>query len=692
MKAVILCGGVGSRLRPLTETVPKPLIKVLGVPILGQIIHRLTLAGIEDVYLSLGYKAQDIISYAERLNTKIRLHYCEEAVPLGTAGGVRNCLKDVDDDILVVSGDNLFDFDLNVFLSYHKEKQSFFSIVGVNQQDPREYGTVLTDAEGRITGFCEKPTWEKTVSRLINTGVYLFGSGALQMIPEDKNYDFSNDLFPKLLKEDKPFYCFESNGFWGDVGSFSALRALTCSLLKNNAAGFLYDGVLYTEDSTDSNENRILAPCLIHPDADPGENNAIGPCTVIGKNCMLGREGVVKGSILGEDVTVGEHSDLFFMFAHDNVRIGANCVVEKDAVLGYGCVVEKFSRVLQHVKVWPGKVLQPESIIDRDMYYETPQHIEADIFGISGKMYSQFSLADAVRIGHAVASVKSMQRIGVASDGSESAGIYKTVLACGVRACGVICYDFEEIYKSQAYFFSAYCSLDAFLFVSADGDTVNVSFFGTNGMPVTDRTAYSINSNYKFSSFRFSENNDKEKLFQMHLLWPAYTAALQKTLDASLTGRKIRIECENRTLKKLFKNFLLQAGASEEDGGLQFLINDRGTEMYCVEEDRFYSSDRIRMFLCEMELSQGKRVIVPEDAPFSLESRGREYKTDVLRLYENATVRDLISPEEMLDNLWTFDAVFLCVKLLHVLIHSDMQMKDIFEHLPDITVRKKSYL
>ena len=688
MKAVIMCGGVGSRLRPLTENTPKPLIKLMNVPVLEIIIRRLTDAGINDIYLSLGYKAQDIIAFCERKKFGAQLHYCEEAKPLGTAGGVKNCLRSCEDTVLVLSGDNVFSLDLHAAEKYHRVSDADVTVVGVEVDDPREYGVILKDAEGNVQAFQEKPTWEKAESFLCNTGIYFLKGKMLDLIPQDRPYDFSTDLFPVVIQQKLKFMCYHTDGLWGDIGEFEAYRSLSADMLKYFTAEFPYSGTLYTEDTEDADGNRILAPCLVGKNASLGKNNRLGPYTVIGEDFTLGDHCSVKGSIVGDNVRAESGTDVTDAVIDDEATLEANCVIEPNAVLGYGCRIGKFSRVGQDRKIWPGRRISPESIVSRDMFYETPQEIQSDSFGMSGAVFSQFSLGDAVKLGQAIASVKGVKRIGVGGDISVVSGVYRAVCCAGIRSCGVICYDFEEIFQAQAVFYGAYCSLDAFIHISVSDATVRFSFFGRGGTPVDDKTARAIGSRFRFSSFGFSDPAHTTETLRMHLLSTAYVSMLQRTLNADITGRRLHVECENPLIADLMRDFFGKCGAVDDPGGIQFLVNGNGTDMYCIENERFYSSDRIKAVLCELSFAEGKDVVIGEDAPDFIEERAAFYGRSAVRLVDN-TENAPVDEEAVLNSLWNFDAVFLCARLLGILTNADISLEELTQLQRDFSMRKR---
>jgi len=690
MKAVIMCGGAGTRLRPITEVTPKPLVKLLNTPVLEIIINRLIKAGIRDIYLSLGYKAQDIIDFCESRNFDADISYREEESPLGTAGGVKNCIKKTEDTVIVLSGDNVFTVDLTKVTEYHRVSDADVTLVAKEVEDPREYGVVLKDPEGNITGFQEKPSWENARSFNVNTGIYILKGEILDMIPDGTFYDFATDLFPKILLEHKKFMCYKTEELWGDIGEFPALLELTADILSLYTGEFDVKGNVYTEDYIDERGNQISAPCLIGKNVTLGSSNRIGPFAIIGDNCVISDGTVISESILGDGAEVGSGSDVLSCVIDENVKIGSNCVIEKNAVLGYGCKIGNFTRILSGYKIWPGKNISSESVVSRDMFYETPESIEADVFGISGKIFSQLTLSDAVKLGQAAASVKNIRRIGIGTDDSAPADIYKTVCAGAVRSCGVICYDFENVFKAQGYFYGAYCSLDSFIYISTSDNTVNFSFFGKNGMPVSASAAREINNNFRFSSFNYSEPSACGELFRMNLLSTAYTSALHKTLSCSVNKRKVRFECENKTLSSLLSEFFGKLGVLNEPGGIQFLINSNGTDMYCIENDKFYSSDRIKAALSELRFAEGKDVVIGEDAPDIISEKAKEYGCRLFSLCENG-VKPEISEYLFIENLWNFDAVFLCVKLLSVITQANITVSELMETQHDFTLRKKVF-
>ncbi len=218
MKAIILAGGQGKRLQEIAQGLPKPMMPILGKAMLEHILLLLKQHGIEDICLSLGYKA-DIIRehFGDGSPWGLHLVYREEPLPLGTAGGVKNCMDFIgQEDFLVMAGDCACDLDLSAAIAAHRGSAT---IVLSEQEEPLPYGLVLMSRSGRITGFLEKPAWERVVTNLVSTGIYILSPGVMDHVPEGQAFDFAKDLFPLLLEQDIPLQGCLLPGYWCDIGT-----------------------------------------------------------------------------------------------------------------------------------------------------------------------------------------------------------------------------------------------------------------------------------------------------------------------------------------------------------------------------------------------------------------------------------------------------------------------------------------
>ena len=220
MKAVILAGGKGTRLRPVTGGLPKPMAPLLGRPVMAHIVELLRRNGITEICASLGYRPEPIVEYfgdGSAFGVQLRCHI--EQAPLGTAGGVRACMEGEREPFLVISGDAVCDFDLAALIRRHRQADPAATLALHPQADPLRYGTVLTDGGGRVLQLLEKPPWEKVVTDLVNTGIYILSPRAMEQVPPDVPFDFARDLFPRLLAQGETLLGVQMDGYWCDIGT-----------------------------------------------------------------------------------------------------------------------------------------------------------------------------------------------------------------------------------------------------------------------------------------------------------------------------------------------------------------------------------------------------------------------------------------------------------------------------------------
>ena len=225
MRAVVMAGGEGTRLRPLTSNQPKPMVPIVGKPCMEHILELLREHGFTDVVVTVAFLPQAIRTYfGDGENLGLNIEYSVEESPLGTAGSVRLASDRLDETFLVISGDALCDIDLNKIVEFHKEKGAAVTIGLKSVENPLEFGIVVTDEDGQVERFLEKPSWGQVFSDTINTGIYVLEPEVLRHIPTDRPFDFSKELFPLLLEMGRPIYGYVCDGYWQDIGNLDQYR------------------------------------------------------------------------------------------------------------------------------------------------------------------------------------------------------------------------------------------------------------------------------------------------------------------------------------------------------------------------------------------------------------------------------------------------------------------------------------
>ena len=221
-KAVIMAGGFGTRLRPLTMSIPKPMAPVANIPMVEHIINLLKEHNITDLVILLYFQPESITSYfGDGSKFGVTIQYVQATADYGTAGAVKNAYELLQERFIIISGDVLTDFDLSKAVQFHLDNQASATLLLTRVPNPLQYGIVMTSEDGHIQRFLEKPSWGQVFSDTINTGIYILEPEVLDYIPYQKEFDFAKDLFPFMLKEEMPLYGFIAEGYWRDIGNLN---------------------------------------------------------------------------------------------------------------------------------------------------------------------------------------------------------------------------------------------------------------------------------------------------------------------------------------------------------------------------------------------------------------------------------------------------------------------------------------
>ena len=286
MKAVVMAGGEGTRLRPLTSNQPKPMVPIVGKPCMEHILELLRRHGFQDVIVTVAFLPQAIRSYFGNGDSLgMDVSYSVEESPLGTAGSVRLAAGRLDDTFLVISGDALCDVDLTRLVEFHREKKASVTIGLKSVENPLEFGIVVTDDEGRVERFLEKPSWGQVFSDTINTGIYVLEPEVLKHVPTDRPYDFSKELFPLLLEMGRPIYGCVLDGYWQDIGNLDQYRQANFDALDEKVA-LEIPGI------------RIRGNVWLGEGVDLHDLDALEGPVYVGNYCRLSQD-ATRGAVLG---------------------------------------------------------------------------------------------------------------------------------------------------------------------------------------------------------------------------------------------------------------------------------------------------------------------------------------------------------------------------------------------------------
>jgi len=360
MKAIIMAGGEGSRLRPLTCDCPKPMMRLMDKPVMQYALELLRAHGVTRIAATLGYLPDAVTDYfGDGADFGVDIRYFIEKTPLGTAGGVKQAAGFLDETFIVLSGDGVTDLDVTAAVEFHRSKGALATIILRREDNPAEYGVVCTNADGKIKGFYEKPGRCDVLSDTINTGVYILEPEVLDRIPSGRPFDFGHDLFPQLVREGAPVYGYVMDGYWCDIGDVRAyLEAHAAAMDGRIRLGGIFPrpgrAIVMPGASVDSSAV-LEGPCLIAHGAQVRAGAHIGAYSVVGENCIIGPRASLKRAVLWQGVQIESGAQARGCVLGGNAVLESGAQAYEESVLGTGASAGERAVILPGVKLWPGK-------------------------------------------------------------------------------------------------------------------------------------------------------------------------------------------------------------------------------------------------------------------------------------------------------------------------------------------------
>ncbi|ANV90012.1 mannose-1-phosphate guanyltransferase [Picosynechococcus sp. PCC 8807] len=446
MRAVLMAGGAGTRLRPLTCDLPKPMVPVLNRPIAEHIINLLKRHRITEVIATLHYVPDIMRDYFQDGHEfGVKMHYAvEEEQPLGTAGCVKNVEELLTETFVVISGDSITDFDLAAAIAFHREKGSKATLVLTRVPNPVEFGVVITEENGQISRFLEKPSTSEIFSDTVNTGTYILEPEVLKYLPENEECDFSKDLFPLLLDRGEPMYGYIADGYWCDVGHLDAYRkAQYDALARKVHVEYSYEerspGIWIGHNTFIDDSATISPPAMIGDNCRVGARVHIEPGTVIGDNVTVGADSDLKRPILWNGVVLGDEVQLRACTVVRGSRVDRRAHILEGAVVGALSTVEEEAHIGTGVRIWPNKRIEAGAIVNINLIWgSTAQRNLFGQRGVSGLANIDITPEFAVKLGAAYGStLKIGSMVLVSRDQRSVSRMVSRSLIAGLMSAGI---------------------------------------------------------------------------------------------------------------------------------------------------------------------------------------------------------------------------------------------------------------
>ncbi len=537
-----MAGGEGTRLRPLTSNQPKPMIPLVNRPMMEHIVGLLHRHGFDDIVVTVAFLANTIRTYfGDGSELGVRMAYATEATPLGTAGSVRNASDGLDSRFLVISGDVLTDIDLSEVVALHEERGALATIGLTAVENPLEFGVVITNEDGSVERFLEKPTWGQVFSDTVNNGIFVLEPEIFDYIPEGRPSDFSEEVFPALLEQGQPIFGHVCDGYWEDVGTLDAYVRAHHDVLEGkvdvDVPGFRLDSGIWLGEGAE-----------VDPEATVEGPAVVGDYTRVEAGARLGEH-----TVLGSNVMVSADADLEHVVVHDNTYLGTGVRLrgtvvgrssalldgvrcEEGVVLGDQCIVGEQAMVSSAVKVYPFKTVEAGAIVNSSLVWESRG--ARTLFGRSGveglaNVDITPELATRVAMAYAT-TLKKGDTVTTSRDSSRSARMLKRAVMAGLNASGINVEDLEVAPVPATRFqVRSQRSKGGITVRLAAGDpkSVVLRFFDDQGIDISESASRKIERLYYREDFRRVFSGDIGDIGFPPRAIELYTAALTGAVD-----------------------------------------------------------------------------------------------------------------------------------------------------------------
>ncbi|MBF0547864.1 MAG: mannose-1-phosphate guanyltransferase [Candidatus Riflebacteria bacterium] len=754
MKAVIMAGGFGTRLRPITCNIPKPMVPVANVPMMEHIVTLLKKYDLKKIVSILYFQPEIITKYfGDGSDFGIEMSYVMATADFGTAGSVKNSEEHLkDDSFIIISGDVLTDFDLSEAIRFHREKKAMATMVLTRVTNPLEFGVVITQSDGQIIRFLEKPSWGEVFSDTINTGIYILEPEIFKYIPPQVEFDFSKNLFPLMLKEKLPLYGFIADGYWKDIGDLNEYRLAHQSVLEGTVEISIPGGRLNTigrdvwlgANSKVGSKAKFKGGVIVGANCDIEDGVELQNC-ILGDGCIIKAGTRIVDSILWEGIYVGQRVRMEEAIISNSCQIKDGAVIEKGVVISEECKIGENAVIRSNVKIWPRKVVDDGSTVYSSLVWGdrwTKNLFVAN--GISGLANLEITPDMACKVGAAFgATLPKGSSICTSRDGHRFSRVINRALISGIASAGIHVSDLRVMPAAVARFKLGAFSRVGGIHVNispADPNQIEIRVFDNEGRDLSPAQQKPIERLFNREDFRrvsLAETGD--------ITFPArVTEHYQEELIARLDvasiqqkGLKVVVDYANSGASNIFSNILgrlncgvisLNAFHSESSDYhpptefkrsmeniahvVKSLGADVGFMLDPVGERLFFVDDQGRCILNEeslatwvaltLEVNPNARIAVPVSSTHILEQLAKQSGGTIVRTKTSgralmtaalnekpALCGDAFGGTIFPDFQPVFDGIFSGAKLLELLAKNKKPLSQVFSELPKFFVEHR---
>ncbi len=752
MRAVLMAGGSGTRLRPLTCDLPKPMVPILNRPIAEHLINLLRRHRITEIIATLHYLPDVMRDYfRDGSDFGVQITYAvEEDQPLGTAGCVRSIAPLLNNTFLVISGDSITDFDLTAALQFHQQKQSKATLILAQVPHPVEFGVVITDHEQRITRFLEKPSSSEIFSDTVNTGIYILEPEVLDFLPIDEEKDFSTDLFPLLLAKEIPMYGYVGKGYWCDVGNLEVYRQAQFDALHQRVdleipGTEIFPQVWVGQNTVIHPSTRIQAPVLIGNNCRIGPRVLIEAGTVLGDNVAIRADANLKRPVLWNGVVVGDECHLSACVLGRGVRVDRRSHILEGAVIGSLSTIGEEAHISTGVRIWPNKKVEAGTSLNISLIWGSmaQRHLFGQR-GVSGLANIDITPEFAVKLGAAYAStLEPGSQVLVARDQRSISRMVSRSLVSGLMSVGVHIQNLEALAIPVSRFIASSLPIAGGIHVRIHperSDHILIEFFDAKGINISKSKEKKIEGAFSKEDFRRAAITEIGNITYPTQVIEAYARGFEHRLNTqairhshfkvvidyaySVSGAVLPLllnsfGCDavvlNASLRQIplttpeRMELLVELGQVVEalKANLGIQVSANGEQLVLVDETgSIIQGEELTALMAEICLTANPRgvVVVPVHVSSAIELIARRHDAKVIRTKANATA--LMEASQQIPGVVLggsaetgfifpqlhpgFDAMFCIAKLIEMLTLQEQSLGQLRADLPRIHHRSQT--
>ena len=716
--------------------------------VIGHILDLLKSHGITDIVITLRYMASSIQDFLDDGSAYgVNLTYAVEETPLGTAGSVKNAaeLLGTDEPFLVISGDALTDFDLSEVVASHQAHNAIATLTLTRVAEPLEYGVIVTDGEGWITQFLEKPTWGELISDTVNTGIYVLEPEVLEMIPDGISYDFSNDLFPTLLADKRPVHGYIAEGYWCDVGNIEEYMRANADILYGAVSlpqpigEHIGGGIWVGEDVEISPSAQLFGPIYLGKQVKiKGDVTIYGPC-VIRDYTVIDNHSRIERCVLWRNNYVGETCELRGAIVSRQCSIKSKVVAFEGVVIGHNCTIGEGAALHANVKLWPNKEVEPGATVKESIIWGNQGRRSLfSRFGVSGVVNIDVTSEFAAKLSAALgATLEKGDYVAINRDIHRASRMIKRALVSGLPGTGVNVWDLGSVAIPVAHYFvrnredtlsGIHVRISPF-----DQRVIDIRFMDAQGMNQSSAAERGIERVFFREDFRRAYFNEigsinypsdtiehyrrdfmthidveriRERRFRLVVDYSFGLASdtlsgIFSELDVDLVPLNARMdESKLAMLEEEFvanrKRMAQIVAAVGADLGIQFDVG--GEKIFLVDDQgNVLNNETAAALMMELALYAypGRSIAVPVTMPSAFDTIAQWHEAGLIRIRRN--LRSLMSVAEhagillVIDGSGNFifpdfqpavDGMMAGVRLLEFLAVRELNMSDVVDYLP----------